>query len=213
MPRKPTTHVHETTEETRHRILSAAHELFMDKGYRAVGTREVAEKCGISQPTLYYHFKNKDELYVAVALAILKRMKDALEQIAVQDSPSTQDKLVAAAIYLLRITRHDMNIASMLHDIAHELEVGSQNQIEEAFFASMVQPLMVILQQGIAQKVISAPTPESLSLISMVFLFLNMISTFSDQINELDRHKYDSHLSEKELAVRLVKFYLYGVSS
>ena len=41
------------------RILQCALELFYAKGYDAVGVQEIAQKAGITKPTLYYYFGSK----------------------------------------------------------------------------------------------------------------------------------------------------------
>ncbi|HEM1877482.1 TPA: helix-turn-helix transcriptional regulator, partial [Listeria monocytogenes] len=38
---------------TRRKILNTARDLFMEKGYRAVSTREIAKIANITQPALY----------------------------------------------------------------------------------------------------------------------------------------------------------------
>ena len=40
--------------DNRERILQCALELFYAKGYDAVGVQEIAQKAGITKPTLYY---------------------------------------------------------------------------------------------------------------------------------------------------------------
>ena len=47
-------------------ILDTALELFNREGSRAVTTNHIAEACGISTGTLYYHFKNKEEIIRAL---------------------------------------------------------------------------------------------------------------------------------------------------
>ncbi len=42
--------------DNRERILQCALELFYAKGYDAVGVQEIAQKAGITKPTLYYYF-------------------------------------------------------------------------------------------------------------------------------------------------------------
>ena len=44
---------------TKQIILHEAGELFMERGFQATSTREIAEKAEITQPNLYYHFKTK----------------------------------------------------------------------------------------------------------------------------------------------------------
>ncbi len=53
-------------------ILKAAEEIFFKQGEEKMTMDAVAEKAEISKPTIYAYFKNKDELYVAIALKILK---------------------------------------------------------------------------------------------------------------------------------------------
>jgi AcrR family transcriptional regulator len=46
-------------EETRTRILSAAREVFAEKGSRGTTTREVADRAGVNEATLFRHFGTK----------------------------------------------------------------------------------------------------------------------------------------------------------
>ena len=52
----------EQMRERRGRILEAARELLAERGYAAVTVRELAERCGVSVPTLYNRFESKDAL-------------------------------------------------------------------------------------------------------------------------------------------------------
>lgn len=47
---------------TRARILRAATELFIQRGYRATSVDEVAKQAGVAKGTVYLHFKNKNDL-------------------------------------------------------------------------------------------------------------------------------------------------------
>lgn len=53
----------------RERILSAAYDLFAQRGVRDVGIDEVVERAGVAKATLYRHFSSKD----ALVLAFLER--------------------------------------------------------------------------------------------------------------------------------------------
>jgi len=44
-------------------VTSAALELFLEKGYKSVTTREIAIKAGISKGILYHYFENKEDLF------------------------------------------------------------------------------------------------------------------------------------------------------
>ncbi len=51
---------------TRQRALDAALELFSYRGYQAVSMGDIADALGIKAPSLYKHFKGKEEIYFAL---------------------------------------------------------------------------------------------------------------------------------------------------
>lgn len=71
-------------EETRRRILRAAAEAFYGKGIRNVSMDDVAEGAGVTKRTLYYHYKDKDDLVATYLRArhpvILARLVAAATQ-------------------------------------------------------------------------------------------------------------------------------------
>jgi AcrR family transcriptional regulator len=51
---------------TRDHILQVAHDTFTKKGFANTSVSEICAGAGVSPPTLYYHFGNKDGLFQAV---------------------------------------------------------------------------------------------------------------------------------------------------
>ncbi len=51
------------SDTSRLRILDAATHLFAHQGYGSTSVREVVERAGVTKPTLYYWFENKEALY------------------------------------------------------------------------------------------------------------------------------------------------------
>jgi AcrR family transcriptional regulator len=54
------------SQQTRHRILDAARNLFVENGEAAVTMRAVAKRAGVSTMAAYRHFPNRDALITAV---------------------------------------------------------------------------------------------------------------------------------------------------
>lgn len=50
-------------KQTKQKILTVALELFSKKGYSAVSIRDICNRVGIKESTVYYHFKNKQEIF------------------------------------------------------------------------------------------------------------------------------------------------------
>jgi TetR/AcrR family transcriptional regulator len=89
------------------RILAAARGEFAQHGY-AARLQDIAERAGLTHPTLLYHFKSKERLYAAV---IEQAMRDwaAMTSAAVSGAPVGFDRvaaLVAAGMEFFA-THHD----------------------------------------------------------------------------------------------------------
>ena len=67
-------------DEVRSRILSAAEEIFAERGYAAATTREIAERAGIGKRMLFYYFETKDAVYRAVLARIVIGLAGIYEQ-------------------------------------------------------------------------------------------------------------------------------------
>jgi AcrR family transcriptional regulator len=53
-------------QSSRDRLIEAARELFWIQGYEATSVAEILEKAGVNSGSLYYYFKSKEELLLAV---------------------------------------------------------------------------------------------------------------------------------------------------
>jgi len=67
-------------------ILKTAAGLFANKGYHRTTVDEIAGALGVAKGTIYYHFNNKEELY----LAIIQEGVNLLEERMRQDLPGAK---------------------------------------------------------------------------------------------------------------------------
>ncbi|MCC3774680.1 TetR/AcrR family transcriptional regulator [Streptomyces sp. UNOB3_S3] len=75
--------------ETRAEILRVALKLFTEKGYEATSTRDLTEALGLTKSSLYYHFRNKEEIVSSLLTARHRDLDDLVGWIAAQ--PRTPD--------------------------------------------------------------------------------------------------------------------------
>lgn len=61
--------------DVRTEILRAASHLFSQQGYKSTSVREVVQAAGVTKPTLYYWFQNKEALFREVVQAHLDGMR------------------------------------------------------------------------------------------------------------------------------------------
>ena len=71
--------------DTRNSILDAAENVFNDRGYSQTSLNEIAEVAGVTRGAIYWHFKNKEDLFNEMCERVRKPMREQLEK-AVGDS-------------------------------------------------------------------------------------------------------------------------------
>jgi AcrR family transcriptional regulator len=94
--------------DTRERILAAALELIAEHGFAATSTRELSERLGFTKAALYYHFRTKEELLVALVEPGIQQFRDLLESTTSTTRAGRRDLLdgyVSVVISNLDLTR------------------------------------------------------------------------------------------------------------
>lgn len=84
-------------------ILSAAKELFAERGFNAVSISSIAEKAGSSKANIFHHFGNKQGLYFAVMRIAAERLTDEFSRLLdSDDEPEVKlEKAIRASISIL----------------------------------------------------------------------------------------------------------------
>jgi AcrR family transcriptional regulator len=97
--RQPTRRKRADGELSRERILDAATEIAAERGYEGASIALVSAKCGLPASSIYWHFKNKDDLIAAV---IERSFAAWLMAWQVPDEPSPRDRLVGLAMQIAK---------------------------------------------------------------------------------------------------------------
>ena len=84
---------------SRERILDAATEIAAERGYEGTSIALVSAKCGLPASSIYWHFKNKDDLIAAV---IERSFADWLEAWQVPSEGAIDDRLVVLAMQIAK---------------------------------------------------------------------------------------------------------------
>ena len=80
--------------KTRHRVLDAARQLFMERGYEASTIRDIAAAAGLSTGAVFASFVDKTDLFNAVMAEDFNRMVERL-QLAERPDASVEDAILA----------------------------------------------------------------------------------------------------------------------
>lgn len=62
-------------------ILDAARGLLLEKGLRGMTTREIADRCELSEATLFFYFRNKDEILLCLLFESIQFWAEGLEKL------------------------------------------------------------------------------------------------------------------------------------
>ena len=79
----PDLNLHDVSIDTRSgrdRILEHARLLFLERGFRDVSMREIAEAAGLRKATIYHHFQDKEALFIAIMLAEVEHSRQQMAE-------------------------------------------------------------------------------------------------------------------------------------
>lgn len=163
--------------ETAERILAEAWDLFQSKGYRGVSMDELCQRSGITKPTLYYYFRNKETLYIQMMLRQLRGYRSILEQNA-----SLEARLSELAATLLGHYR--VNVPTMLRDMEHIHDQRYHTLVNQAFESEFLNPMIAAMDEGIARGELR-PGPSAM----YAWAYLGLVNTFvGDEQKQLADH-------------------------
>ncbi len=169
-------------ELSRERILEAARNLFITKGYRAISMRSIGQHLGYSHGSLYYHFKEKAELFYAIVVEDFAHLAHRLTQASrVQET----EELSKLEYFMMEFVSFGMNsphqyeIMFMIRD--EELLSYCRTEQDRCFelFTSIV---LSYLQDGghVGEEPESLPRTLFLSLHGFISYYIQNRVTFED---------------------------------
>jgi AcrR family transcriptional regulator len=80
-------------------IIETSAKLFNQQGYNGVSIRDIAQACGLTNAALYYHFKNKEDLFLAMLQRDHEKTLTALREAADGPGDLRADLQQLAACY------------------------------------------------------------------------------------------------------------------
>ena len=72
-------------QTTKEKVKRTAQKLFRERGYAAVGMRELAKEVGIQAPSLYNHYKSKDDLLREICFDMAQQFFAAFDKAVVTE--------------------------------------------------------------------------------------------------------------------------------
>lgn len=135
-------------DDSRQKILNAAFEAFMEKGYSNTSMDDIVKRSGLSKGTLYWHFKNKQELFIAIIRFAFQPFDDLLANLVEQDQPAAtriQELFLQAVAFI-----SDKRFMSLVVDAFFQSSQNAEaQQVLYDIYKQYIEHVEQIIQQGI----------------------------------------------------------------
>ncbi|MET4697458.1 TetR/AcrR family transcriptional repressor of mexAB-oprM operon [Constrictibacter sp. MBR-5] len=125
----------EDAARTREQLLDAAESLFLEKGVSRTSLEEIARAAGMTRGAIYWHFRNKSDLFQAMHQRADLPLEEMMAQAGTEDRPL--DALRDLCISAMRSVRDDERrrrvfvIISQKSEYVEELRSAAERQREQ----------------------------------------------------------------------------------
>jgi TetR/AcrR family transcriptional regulator, fatty acid metabolism regulator protein len=148
-------------DATRQRLLDAAEEVFAEKGYHGTGVEDIVRASDSSKGGFYFHFPNKQAIFLALIDALVPRLAAAVDH-AIAAEPDPVAQLDAALRTVLETFSRHRRLSKILLIEAVGLGHGFDEKLMQtrSRFARMIQEY---LDRAVAAGAIAPQDTETAS--------------------------------------------------
>ena len=194
---------------TKQKILLESLRLFSQRGYDAVSVEQIATAVGIKAPSLYKHFKSKQEIFDAIFEETARRYENFTDTISVHVKDSeqdvavfekiTEDDLVQKVKSLIEYSLHDEYVSRFRRMMT--IEQFRSPELSELYSRRYVNQIHDY-HSGLFRKMIAAGVLEDEDPVILAMMYDAPILVM---LGECDRHpeKEEEYMEKVEAHVRL----------
>ena len=192
---------------TKQKILNEALSLFSEKGYSAVYVGDIAEAVGIKTPSLYKHYKNKQDIFNSCVEVFSERMGNIINDLQLPGSKTasfsyetvTEEQLIEVANGLFLFYLQD-NVAAKFRKMLmieryHNPELNKL--FEDLFIGGAVAHEEKIFSDLMDAKVIKRDNPHIIALRFYTPIFY-LLQKYDMRPNEVEEAKQELALMVQE---------------
>lgn len=186
---------------TKKLILEKALDLFSQKGFQAVSTREIAEALGLQKGALYNHFKNKQDIFDSILILVedhIKQMNPSYASMMIEKSSSlslehlsslSKDDLIELSCRMFECYLTDDIIMKFrrMYMIEQYSNEDARIKYQTIFIDSMIDRVTVMNQQLMDAGVYKKSDPRKLAVwyFAPSFLLMNRYDGADYDISEI----------------------------
>ena len=137
--------------EVRTRLLAAATELFANRGYAATTVREIVERAGVTKPALYYYFRSKEGIYLALMREPFERFVALVDGTAAEER-TARERIVRLCLRAYDIFVEHLALARVMYAIYYGPPQGAPFVDFDAYHLRFQEAVLSLLEEGIRRR-------------------------------------------------------------
>ena len=179
---------------TKEKIQNVAIKMFSGKGYTETSMREISAELNISKAALYYHFSNKEEIFVSIIENIFKEIIKFNKELASQNIP-TWEILKKWIEHTVNSSVKKDNIRQLIRQIMMGKFKNVSNNIDIFSFINVnFEILNSVMKKGIEEKEIRSDIDSKFLTISFLGLLHSVLGPMRNNTKNLTNKKISESL-------------------
>ena len=137
-----------TENDLREQILDTAKSLFIQQGYHGLAMRQISEALGVSKAALYYHFKDKEELFLAIISSNLDELESAIDSIRSRQV-SYKEQIILFVQHVLEQPAEQRAMIRLASQEMSQLSATARKKFDKTYHDKFIGKLQAIFQAGV----------------------------------------------------------------
>ena len=198
----------ELPDKRRQQILSACIHEFAQHGYRGASTDRMAGAAGISKGLLFYHFKNKKNLYLYIVDYAARTMIEKMAKMRRNDTGDFFDRIIERGMLKLRLGWEEPE----LYRVIFESYINTPADIKEeimsrygAIFADARQNFYSELDPGLLKEGVDPKAAVEVLMLMLEGLYYRKLPLFQKMSAEETLGEVERMQEEAAEYIRLLK--------
>ncbi len=191
--------------ETDRKIVLAALELFVRKGYHGTSITDIMNKVGMTKGSLYAHFRSKGEILLRILERYRVRALDQMIPFVNDGEGDALDKIDRCINFNSQFASEHQNLCLFLTFLTTELNADVDFEpMLKAVYRDYQKFISGVIRQGINQGVVDKETDPDLAALTFMALHDGLLHQWV-----LNRNVIDT----KEYVKTFRKIFIYGLAS
>jgi AcrR family transcriptional regulator len=173
------------------RILYNALEHFSRYGYSGASVREITQASQVTKPTLYYYFKNKEELYSKLAQTCFEDILETLTPVARKEGP-VKERMLSLIRGYMQLCQDRRSVTRFVHLISIVPDRAAPDVGVKNFSQKLGGLLRLIVVEGVGKGEIKEVNTDAATYALFAIFYLHNTNVLS-----VEPFAYDFSLVEQ----------------